>query len=357
MNPAERLHLFPLQIVVVDDGVLVRRGTSRLHVAGAEARDAVEKITALTATGATPEEILEAFEEKTQPFAQKLLEEFCRRRFLVGLADGEPPPPAAGEEEPLDIFYWGLSAKRHEIDVELALRSVHVVGVNALGVELAACLVELGFGRVALIDQPVLRNIDFFDEAGELDPARAPLARIMTHEHWAEANDMPDCLVVTSDFGGPGLMREWNSFCVEAGVRLLPVLLHDLVGYIGPLVVPRETACFECLWLRQNSNLENAAHARAGDLAAFQGQVVDARVPLAAGLVARLGAFEVYRFFARSVPGWRPDRVLEFDLCASTLQARKFLRAPRCPVCGAFAGHGVVALETAPEMPGNPLEA
>ena len=46
----------------------------------------------------------------------------------------------------------------------------------------------------------------------------------------------------------------------------------------------------------------------------------------------------------------------KLDLLDSTMKARKFLRAPRCPVCGPGVRHGGVALEAVAEMPGNPLE-
>jgi thiazole/oxazole-forming peptide maturase SagC family component len=163
-------------------------------------------------------------------------------------------------------------------------------------------------------------------------------------------------VLATTDFGGLSLMREWNAFCVAEGTAFLPAVLNDYVGYVGPLVVPGETACFECFWLRQNSNLEQPELIRKAELAAFQGQLVDGVVPMLAAQVGRLAAFELYKFHMRHTLGWRAGTVVEADLLESTVARRKLLRAPRCPVCSSGARHGRISVESDPELPGNPFK-
>jgi molybdopterin-synthase adenylyltransferase len=39
-------------------------------------------------------------------------------------------------------------------------------------------------------------------------------------------------------------MRKWNDFCVRNDHAFLPIVLRDLIGYVGPLVIPHKTACY-----------------------------------------------------------------------------------------------------------------
>ena len=74
-----------------------------------------------------------------------------------------------------------------------------------------------------------------------------------------------DCVVATADFSGQQLLRHWNSWCVNRGCTFLPVMLDKGIGCVGPLVVPGETACYECLRARENSNLEDPETRRAAE--------------------------------------------------------------------------------------------
>jgi molybdopterin-synthase adenylyltransferase len=349
---AGRLHLMPVQIIAVEDGAVLRRGTVRLHVAGEAAVEAVHRIAAVAATGATAEEIAGAFDEPAREAVGRLLDELRARRFLVAVDDAAP-----ADESRLDVFYWNFGASRRAVDRAIAARPIAIVGVNAVSRAAAEGLAELGFRSVAVVDHPLLRNVDCIDEAGRVDAARWPGPAPVPYDAWSDAAVLPDCLVVASDFGGLSLMREWNAFCVEAALPFLPLVLQDFVGYVGPLVVPDETACFECFWLRQNSNMQRPDATRLADGAAFQGQLVDGLAPTMAGFVGRAGAFELFRFFGGALPPWRPDRVIEIDLVQSTMTPRRFLRVPRCPVCTPGLRHGRVALDADADMPGHPYGA
>lgn len=349
----QRLHLLPLQIIPVDDGVVLRRGAARLHLVGDGAGEVIERLAALTGQGADLADILADFPDTARETVEALLDQLRERRFLAAVDDPGAPP---ADEDRLDVFYWSFGAERAEVERDLASRSICVVGVNAVGLALTEALVELGVGRVSLVDHPLLRNVDYFSDTGAFAAPDWRGPRPIAYGDWADIAAMPDCLTVASDFGGPSLMREWNAFCVSEKITFMPVVLHDFVGYAGPIVTPGTTACFECYWLRQNSNLEKPRVTRAAENAAFQGQIVDGLAPLTASVLARIAAFELYKFFARRIPSWRADRVLELDLLDGSMKPRKFLRAPRCPVCGPGMRHGAVSIEAVAEMPGNPME-
>jgi thiazole/oxazole-forming peptide maturase SagC family component len=108
-----------------------------------------------------------------------------------------------------------------------------------------------------------------------------------------------------------------------------------MVGYIGPLVIPGDTACLECLRARQNACLTNATERRVAERGAFDGQRVTAYHPAMVGMVAEAAAFELIRFYA-ALPQWKVGRLIELNLLSTAMAHRKVLKAPRCPVCSSL---------------------
>ena len=154
-------------------------------------------------------------------------------------------------------------------------------------------------------------------------------------QDWKDNTDHEslDCLVATSDFGGQSLLREWNQFCVERKRIFLPVVLQDQVGYIGPLVVPGETACFECLLARQNSHKPDRLPSRKIEEVAYEGQSVVGFHPSMAFVLGDIAAFEIIKFFSGALPGWNVGTLIEINLLSTRMTPRKVLKVPRCPVC------------------------
>src|SRR4029077_6600279 len=138
------------------------------------------------------------------------------------------------------------------------------------------------------------------------------------------------CIVATSDFGGQQVLLPWNAFCVERGVHFLPVTLQDIVGYIGPLVIPEETACLACLRAGQNGNVIQADEKRIAETDAREGQHVIAAHPAMLSTLADIAAFELHRFYA-GLPLWKAGRLIEVNLVATSMTSRKVFKAPRCP--------------------------
>src|SRR5262249_36298218 len=128
------------------------------------------------------------------------------------------------------------------------------------------------------VDYPLLCNLRMFDDQGFLRPDLWPDSSPtpVSYKSWRDVDgrDEIDCLVATSDFGGLHLMREWNAFAVSSQIPFISVVLQDLIGYVGPLVFPGETACFECFRARQNSHITDPNIMRATESEAMVGQAV-----------------------------------------------------------------------------------
>jgi bacteriocin biosynthesis cyclodehydratase domain-containing protein len=103
------------------------------------------------------------------------------------------------------------------------------------------------------------------------------------------------------------------------------------------MIVPGEGPCYECLWTRQNANLADVARSRAGELDADLGQHAIGYLQPMARAAADLGSLELLKIFSTPLPGGKIGRILDVDLMGPAVEAREFLKVPRCPVCGDVA--------------------
>jgi bacteriocin biosynthesis cyclodehydratase domain-containing protein len=326
-DTSPRLRFLPFQSIHDSRGLVLKRGIDQVVLEGGEAAGVLQTLSsALGNGGATAEEAASLFAEPDRPRIMELLSYLARRRFVAPV-NGSPADEA---ETGLDVLYWQFGRSRQGVAHALADVRVAFVGVNRLTAQMAAALCDVGFGPVQVVDDPLLRSEGFFDDGAWPDALPAPAEA----EAWKRglAPGAATCLVATSDFGGQALLLPWNRFAVEHGMHFLSVTLQDLIGYVGPFVVPGESACLECLRGRQNANLANPAERRLAEPHAHEGQRMAASHPAMLAVTAQVAAFELHRFYA-GLPQWKVGQLVEVNLTASAVAARKVLKAPRCPVC------------------------
>lgn len=353
-----RLHPRRVQLVEIDGGILLRRGNSQVQVSGEGVREVVEALLTTAADGgATVDELCDLFSPEMREEVQTLVRWLQERRFLEPSGErrnGSGPSP----EDASDVFFWEFRTSAAEVARRLSECSFMVLGVNLVARRLVEALRGWGAGRVEVVDYPLLANLRLFDDAGlRREEWPASLGEPLDYAEWTRGVEERDftCLVVTSDFGGQDGMRVWNEYCVRHGRHFLPVLLQDTVGWVGPLVIPGETPCLECLRARQNSHMEDPSVQRAVDAAAFVGQAVSGWVSSMASVLGDVAAFEMARFYGGWMRSRIPGRVVEVNLLATRMLDRRVLRVPRCAVCGAVEQRPPVSVDRDQFMPGNPL--
>ena len=328
----KQLRSLPVQLIEFDGGVVLKRGCTEVRIGGDGVAHAVQLL--LTATsnhGATRQEICQLFAPAEHSAIEHLIDELVARRLLVYCSAGEPLEE--GLESSLDVFYWHFDARAPEVNERLNCQKIVILGVNSISQQLALSLSKSGVKNLRIVDHPALRNPCFFDHTGRLKEGTWPIAVRAPGEYGEGiAPESVDCLVVTSDFGRNPTLREWNGFCVEHRRHFLPVILHNVIGYVGPLVVPGETACFECLLARQNSHLENPEIHRVIEEATAEGQRVIGFHPSMPSTLAEVAAFELTKFYSGLLPG-RVGTLIEVNLLATRMMGRKVLKVPRCPTC------------------------
>jgi bacteriocin biosynthesis cyclodehydratase domain-containing protein len=331
-----KLRFLPVQVIESEEGLILKRATTEVIIGGEQGKEVVTTLLDQFARGdLSQEEVCGAFAAPDRPSVVHLLEQLQARRLVVP-AGAKPPADDSGESS-LDVFYWQFGVEADRAAERFNDQHLAILGVNSISRQLAFALAAAGANNIEVIDYPLLRNLHYFDEDGAVLTAQwpEPLPPPSDFKEWSAGPsvDRLTCLIATSDFGGLTQMRFWNEFCVQNRVHFFPVVLQDMTGYVGPLIVPGQTACFECLRARQNSHFPNPQTKRASEAAAFEGQNVVGIHPSMASVLGDVAAIELTRFYSRALPFARPGVLVEVNLLATRMQARKILKLPRCPVC------------------------
>jgi ribosomal protein S12 methylthiotransferase accessory factor len=256
--------------------------------------------------------------------------------LLEPLADGDLPPYARALT---DLGVDGAAVSAVVAAVEGA--RIRVIGDGLLGEAMMEALQQYGV-RPEKAAAP--RDIADFAEPDASDVANAASA--------AGAADATEVTLVALDTEQPQVLDAINAWalCVRAPWMLLSV--GGFVARVGPLFVPRETACYACYRARLDGNVSSydrymrvMAPIRAGRVGRAPADDLD---PTIAAIAAGLAALEIMLFFAARVSGAAVKPSLhgafaDYSLLTHTTTVHRVLKLPRCPACGTEAwGHPTI---------------
>jgi bacteriocin biosynthesis cyclodehydratase domain-containing protein len=184
------------------------------------------------------------------------------------LVDSAAPGPAGLRADRLapDVAHWSAvyGCDSGELLRRRADAAVHLIGLGRTGGAIACALAAAGVGTLLLEDGATVGPADVGSGAyrlGDVGLNRAQAARKMiAHiDPTASTHIMPNTtdpgtaasrprfldLVVYTDRDVPS--PEAARALAECGNPHLPVLLRECDALVGPLVVPGETACLDCV--------------------------------------------------------------------------------------------------------------
>ena len=296
----------------------------------------VARVLSLTdENGVTREEISNHFSPDKRHAAEILIDLLLARRLLVPSELTEPALKIP--ENSLDVFYWHFGVSADQVTTRLNSRKLVIIGVNNISRRMVSSLIDLGIENFQVVDDPWMRNPALFDDGENLLGTRWPpnLGEPVKLSVWENQIDptFVNCIIAASDLGTHQGIRDWNEFCVKNRCHFLPVILQDLIGYVGPLVVPGETACYECLRQRQNAHMNDPEVERASETITSTGPKVVGFHPSMASILGDIAAFELTKLYSNVLPLQNVGTQIEVDLLTSKMMKRKVLKVPRCAVC------------------------
>ena len=297
MSVPERPLLKPwYRMVRHEERVLLEHGRTVVVFEGGAAREFLPTLLPLLDGARTVDELCELMGPAVRPAVENALALLAERGLLTAGPRRAPDPDRGRIAESLAAE----SAREDGID-EIAGR-LETATVSLLGEELA------------------------------LDGLARLLQRSAVGAVRREAPAEPGASLVVV---GPGGDRAaWNRLALERGGDWLP--FGELDGgavTIGPLIVPNETACFQCLILRRESTSGCAR-----ELALFRGSPPPAPRPSVLAAATALAAELVVRWLGTRDPSLPGALFTIRSLDGISVDTHRVLRVPRCGACSRVAG-------------------
>ena len=167
----------------------------------------------------------------------------------------------------------------------------------------------------------------------------AAVARLLRRSGVARSrpSEEPSFVAAAAAVAGDPLLEHRNALALESGPAWLPFGCFDgRSATIGPLIVPRETACYHCLVLRRDASTSCRA-----ELASLRSVPLRAAVaPALLALVAALAAERIVRWLGIRDPAL-PGTVVTVEVTPELVVSNDhLLRVPRCPACSGLAEVG-----------------
>lgn len=153
----------------------------------------------------------------------------------------------------------------------------------------------------------------------------------------ARSGEEPSFVATAAAVAGDPLLERRNTLALDSGSAWLPFGCFDgRSATVGPLIVPRETACYRCLVLRRDASTSCLP-----ELASLRSVPLRAAVaPALFALVAALAAERIVRWLGIRDPAL-PGTIVTVEVAPELVVANDLLlRVPRCPACSGLAEVG-----------------
>lgn len=215
------------------------------------------------------------------------------------------------------------------LQIRLKKASIHIIKDGENGRRLAESLSGIGIGQISQILEspersngiPNTHNSDLPDEQSIELKAQDPLD---TFEQLI-IQSPPGLIVYCPDQFNEIICGRINSICLT---HKIPFIISKLEGYtaeIGPLVIPGQTACFECYNLRRKAALNNW---EAGLPSVNQMGFIN--LPLGLDWLI----LDIVRFFTSVGEPLTRGTMQRINYLTGKSEIFPVLKLPRCPSCG-----------------------
>jgi bacteriocin biosynthesis cyclodehydratase domain-containing protein len=244
-------------------------------------------------------------------------------------------------------------------DERLRASSVAVIGLGGVGTACALALAAAGVGTIRCIDAlPVVPADVYLGPAVALDNVGRPRADvaaaliggaapgIRTDVHTAALGDEDDLRVAIADSdlvvccldaAQSNTIYKLNRVCLAADRRWITCAAAGAEVVVGPLFVPRRTACYMCYRMRTIAcagNPEDAfKYERRLDATKRDDSDQRANLVFGAAIAANLVALESVKVLSGVLESALVGRILTIRLTDLAVERHTVLRKPWCPAC------------------------
>jgi thiazole/oxazole-forming peptide maturase SagC family component len=322
----DKLAILPIHFMAIEDGVIIKRGRSEILIRGKRSSEVLQTIVdTINKTNPSKDDLCNIFAKPDRPAVNYLINELINRRIIVPY-DGNN---MSYNETSLDILYWQMGENTEELNERINKKHIVIIGANTISLQLSNSLKNSGIKNFKIFDYSMFSssNIEAYRHKFP-----AELTDFSLFEKHCELQKI-DCLIATSENGGLQMMRRWNNLCIKLDCIFMPVVLEDLIGYVGPLVIPNETACFECFLTRRNANTDKTGSEEFLELKILDSNRIVGFHPSMASILGDIVAFEIIKFYAEWKSIFNVGKMIKVNLLGTGLDIHKVLKIPRCKSC------------------------
>lgn len=229
------------------------------------------------------------------------------------------------------------------LDAQRRLKAARltVVGNGELANSLAIHAARAGIGRICGL------NMERADAVGAANPFISFTAQTVPLDapdimRQAATHEAPTLLAIALDRPEPALLETLNELAQDLNVALLHCRTHGTEGVVGPLVVPKQTACLTCYQLRVNSNLEFFDEYRTWSRWTAGGPARRAHpggLPALTELVAGMAMLEIIKHVTACYEPETYSKYISVNALTLEVMPHQILKLPRCPSCGNAQSH------------------
>lgn len=365
ISPAARLSS-------TESGVLITSGLGTFQLHGADVRVFAETLEPLLDGSRSAEEIAATVKGYSRSSVLSFLELLRQRGLLeevaAGAANGAATALAAERARPQERFFRSFGADEAAATVRLRNARVLIAGGSAWGAAAAIELAAAGIGAIHLLDGDAIVAPEDLLALRALSPADAGRPRrealraaIERHGNGCSVTAGPlafdrrgrlesggwgpfSLLVAAVEGDDLHTLQRLARYAQAAGLPSLYGHLEGGEAWVGPAVLPGQTACWNCLRLRR---LAIAASHAGGGQAAHQLDAARLAAPAApraaawlAPMAAQTGlalAMEALKLLAGYTPSALYGRFQVTNLITQASSQHLVVPMPHCEVCGGAA--------------------
>lgn len=325
--------VLPALVVPVADGAILKRGNYELLIRGSGIPKLVHWILRVGLRPRSLDEIVDSCVAELDCLAPQDI-----RRLLQQLVDSGLAVPAKVESElppdtPANVYAWNFDRAYPESLSQISKACVTILGHNEVASSLARGLVSSGLRSISRVNVPEF--LSSVDPLNVRDMIEGEVPTVSEYTDWLQRSGSvrTDLLVAASVGGGHSSVKYWNEYAVLHGIPFLPVMLYDQRGQIGPLVIPGDTACYECLCAREDSNTLRYALRREAQRALLSDSPAIGYLPAMADVLGALAAIEIWKYFSPLRGASIVGRIVDTDFSSCITASRPVYKVPRCSVC------------------------
>lgn len=293
--------------------------------------------------------------------------QFCEKFIKSQLLSIEKPIPNNFLRYDRNLqFYNLIGLNALEVQSKFSTLSIAVLGIGGLGNWISLSLVGLGFKKIKLLDYDTIEltnlNRQILFKEYQIGEKKAKIAqaelqdrnkqteveavdfKITNSQNEYENNVLLlmkelkniDFLVVSADKPPRLIQSIVSKACLNTKTPHIFTGYSDKFGVVGPLVIPKKTACFDCLLDIRNPRLRRYFQELEKQPKEIQSLSDRYRAPSFTGinsLVASIATFEIFKYLSGFREFSTKGARLVIDPLSWKIEVIHLKKSPVCPLC------------------------